>query len=68
MTIKTYFNITYFAKKHKGFVTRSGKLDDKTKKWTDKKGNQCFTYYDLDNMGYRTPDRDWETLVSLLLT
>ena len=54
MTIKTYFNITYFAKKHKGFITRSGKFDDKTKEWTDKKGNKCFTYYDLDNMGYRT--------------
>ena len=37
MTIKTYFNITYFAKKHKGFITRSGKLDDKTKKISNKK-------------------------------
>ena len=66
MTIKTYFNITYFAKKHKGFITRSGKLDDKTKKWTDRKGNKCFTYFDLDqsnHMGgdqYRSARDSWE--------
>ena len=34
-------------------------LDDKTKKWTDSKGNKCFTYYDLDNMGYRTAVGDY---------
>ena len=58
--MKAYFNITYFAKKHGGFITRSGKQDDKTKEWTDKKGNKCFTYYDLDKMGYRTATGNWK--------
>jgi hypothetical protein len=35
------------------------RLDDKTKEWTDKKGNKCFTYFDLDNMGYRTAVGDY---------
>ena len=46
-------------KKHKKFDSRLGVRDDKTKEWTDKKGNKCFTYYDLDNMGYRTAVGDY---------
>jgi len=57
--MKTYFNITYFAKKHNGFITRSGKEDNKTKEWTAKNGTKCFTYYDLDQMGYRTVTGDY---------
>jgi hypothetical protein len=57
--MKAYFNITYYAKKHGGFITRSGKQDNKTKEWTSKNGTKCFTYYDLDNMGYRTAVGDY---------
>ena len=52
--MKATFNIGYFSKKDNGFIIRKGKEDDKTKKWTAKNGTECFTYYDLDKMGYRT--------------
>ena len=48
------FKITYFAKKHGKTITRNGKWTDHSKEWISKTGNKLFTYYDLDNQGYRT--------------
>ena len=52
--MKATFNIGYFSNKDNKFIIRRAKEDDKTKKWTSKNGVECFTYYDLDKMGYRT--------------
>ena len=52
--MKATFNIGYFSNKDNKFIIRRAKEDDKTKKWTAKNGTECFTYYDLDKMGYRT--------------
>jgi len=48
------FYITYFAKKHKAFITRKGKWTDDCRTFLSKKNNPCITYYDLDADGYRT--------------
>ena len=51
------FYITYFAKKHKKFITRKGQLDkpDGTqgKNFVSKNGNACLVYWDLDANGWR---------------
>ena len=47
------FYITYYATKHKKFITRKGKWDDKSKVWTTKAGKPAITYYDLDQNNYR---------------
>jgi len=48
------FKITYFAKKHERTITRNGKWTDMCKEWVSKAGQKLFTYYDMDNNGYRT--------------
>ena len=50
---KTFY-ITYFAKKHKAFITRKAKWTDDCKAWTSQLNKPCMTYYDLDADGYRT--------------
>ena len=50
---KTFY-ITYFARKHKAFVTRKAKWTDDCKAWTSQLNKPCMTYYDLDADGYRT--------------
>ena len=55
----TKFNVTYFAKKYKGFITRAGLWTEKSKEWISKKNESLFTYYDLDNEGYRTASGDF---------
>jgi hypothetical protein len=50
--MKATFNIGYFSNKDNKFIIRRAKEDNKTKKWTSKNGVECFTYYDLDKMGY----------------
>ncbi len=47
------FSITYFAKKYGKFITRAGVWTDKSKEWISKKNENIFTYFDLDNEGYR---------------
>ncbi len=49
----TKFNVTYFAKKYGKFITRAGVWTDKSKEWISKKNENIFTYFDLDNEGYR---------------
>ena len=54
------FRVRYFAKKHNDYIVRHGMVCDKMKFWESKKGDLCFTYYDIDAHGYRTArDIDW---------
>ena len=46
--------MTYFAKKHKTFITRKAKWTDDCKTWLSKNNKPCMTYYDLDADAYRT--------------
>ena len=55
----TKFNITYFAKRYGKFITRAGLWTEKSKQWISKKNENLFTYYDLDNEGYRTASGDF---------
>ena len=55
----TKFNITYFAKKYGKFITRAGLWTEQSKQWISKKNESLFTYYDLDNEGYRTASGDF---------
>jgi len=48
------FYITYFAKKHKAFITRKGKWTNDCRTFLSKKNNPCITYYDLDADGPRS--------------
>ena len=50
---KTFY-ITYFATKHKAFVTRKAKWTSDCKAWTSQLNKPCMTYYDLDADGNRT--------------
>ena len=50
---KTFY-IRYYATKHKNFISRKGKWDDKSKVWQTKTGQPAITYYDLDQDNYRT--------------
>ena len=50
---KTFY-ITYFATKHKTFITRKAKWTDDCKTWLSKSNKPCMTYYDLDADAYRT--------------
>ena len=52
------FSITYFAKKYGKFITRAGLWTELSKQWLSKKNESLFTYYDLDNEGYRTASGD----------
>jgi len=54
LKVGTKFNITYFAKKYGKFITRAGVWTDKSKEGVSKKNENLFTYFDLDNEGYRT--------------
>ena len=58
MTNKTFY-ITYWASKHKKHITRQGKHDDKSRFWTSKLGEALYTYFDLDQEGYRTAKKSW---------
>ena len=53
------FTITYFAKKYGKFITRAGLWTEQSKQWLSKKNDSLFTYYDLDNEGYRTASGDF---------
>ena len=46
--------IQYYAMKHKGFIRRRMKWNDKCKEFIAKQGHKCLTYIDLDiNNDYR---------------
>ena len=49
-----YFRVRYFAKKHNDYIVRMGIVDDKMRLWEDSKEEICFTYFDLQQNGYRT--------------
>jgi hypothetical protein len=49
-----FFRVRYFAKKHNDFIERMGIVDDKMRLWEDSKEEICFTYFDLQQNGYRT--------------
>ena len=46
--------IQYYANKHKGFIRRNMKWNDKCKEWVSNSGVKLLTYFDLDADGYRT--------------
>ena len=46
------------SKKYGKFITRAGVWTEKSKEWISKKNENLFTYYDLDNEGYRTASGD----------
>jgi len=50
----SFFRVRYFAKKHNDYIERMGMVDDKMKMWEDSKEEICFTYFDLQQQGYRT--------------
>ena len=54
------FKITYYAKKHGKHITRTGTHDEKCKVWKSKKGIPLYTYFDLDEWGYRTATQSWK--------
>ena len=61
-----YFRVRYFAKKHNDYIERMGMVDDKMKLWEDSKEEICFTYFDLQQQGYRTAKNiDWIQSASL---
>ena len=49
-----FFRVRYFAKKHNDYIVRMGIVDDKMRLWEDSKEEICFTYFDLQQQGYRT--------------
>ena len=57
--------IQYYANKHKGFIRRNMKWNDKCKEWVSNSGVKLLTYFDLDKteeLGkdqYRTAAREW---------
>tara|TARA_R100000700_G_C3134001_1_gene118106 strand:- start:408 stop:602 length:195 start_codon:yes stop_codon:yes gene_type:complete len=57
--INKTFKITYYAKKHKKVITRQGTHDEKCRVWTSAKGILLYTYFDLDEWGYRTATKTW---------
>ena len=49
-----FFRVRYFAKKHNDYIVRMGIVDDKMRLWEDSNEEICFTYFDLQQNGYRT--------------
>ena len=49
-----FLRVRYFAKKHNDYIVRMGIVDDKMRLWEDSKEEICFTYFDLQQNGYRT--------------
>ena len=61
-----FFRVRYFAKKHNDYIVRMGIVDDKMRLWEDSKDEICFTYFDLQQQGYRTAKNiDWIQSASL---
>ena len=61
-----FFRVRYFAKKHNDYIVRYGVVDDKMKLWEDSNEEMCFTYFDLQQQGYRSAKNiDWIQSASL---
>jgi hypothetical protein len=58
--MNTPFKITYYAKKHGKHITRTGTHDEKCRFWKSAKGVNLYTYFDLDEWGYRTATTSWK--------
>ena len=54
-----HFKITYYSNKDGKHITRVGMHDDKSRFWTSKVGEALYTYFDLDQWGYRTAKKSW---------
>ena len=54
-----HFKITYYSNKDGKHITRTGTHDDKSRFWTSKIGEALYTYFDLDQWGYRTAKKSW---------
>ncbi len=50
----TMFRIAYRAKKHDKIIIRNGVWSPDTRAWVTQKDDLVFTYWDLDQNGYRT--------------
>ena len=44
--------VTWYMKKHKKTDTRIGIMDEKSKEWTDKNGNKCVCFFDIEKQRY----------------
>jgi hypothetical protein len=53
------FKITYYSNKDGKHITRNGKHDEQSRFWTSKIGEALYTYFDLDQEGYRTAKKSW---------
>ena len=53
------FKITFYSNKDQKHITRRGKHDDNSRFWTSKVGEALYTYFDLDQEGYRTAKKYW---------
>jgi len=57
--------IQYYANKHKGFIRRRMKWNEKCREWVSNSGVKLLTYFDLDatqQVGtdqYRTASKEW---------
>ena len=57
--------IQYYAMKHKSFIKRNMKWNDKCREWVSNSGVKLLTYLDLDRTEefgkdqYRTASKDW---------
>ena len=49
-----FFRVRYFAKKHNDYIVRMVIVYDIMRLWEDSKEEICFTYFDLQQNGYRT--------------
>ena len=54
LKIGTKFNIVYFAKKYKKFISRAGLWNEMCKEGYSKANNKVLVYFDLDANDYRT--------------
>ena len=54
-----HFKITNYSNKDGKHITRVGMHDDKSRFWTSKVGEALYTYFDLDQWGYRTAKKSW---------
>ena len=54
-----HFKITFYSNKDNKHITRNGKFDGKSRFWKSKIGEALFTYFDLDQQGYRTAKKSW---------
>ena len=58
-TTNKQFTITYYATKHKKFITRLGKWVEGCRIWQDKTGKTLFTYWDIDADNFRNASNGW---------